>query len=447
MATKPIPSTYDSTTNLNLGQVPIGIQDPLVYDELMDIHNALETLLKGADSNILANRVIVSDSSTLAGDLLSNVEYFIDGIIDMQGESITVPSGGLHIVGYDFDTSKLISSTSSAVLFDSPVGGSGNLTIRSLAIEMSGTGAEVYNLVSVSGNEALELQEVNFNSCSSLGYIDNYRQGLEFDTGRFGGSPQLELIGAWTGGYRVSTSLVRGLDAGFTGSLFKAGTAFVMQSRFLTDFNVDLPATGNIFNFAPVNFPNPSTLELNACIITRNGVCMPEDATIHPNISAEDLSCSWVANQGVPNTYEGGTLILGSSASTSIASAGVFYLLAGFMTASDLQHFSVSFGQELINDGISPREFNVYGNFEISGTANDFISLRVRKTTSGSPITVFTTTRKIHNIGGSTDVAFFQFLVPLELDQGQHVFMEVANITAARNITSSSNNVFRVLRR
>jgi len=40
--------TYDSATDLGLGQVP-QVADPILYEELLDIHNALEALLKGND--------------------------------------------------------------------------------------------------------------------------------------------------------------------------------------------------------------------------------------------------------------------------------------------------------------------------------------------------------------------------------------------------------------
>ena len=40
--------TYDSSTDLNLGQVP-DVGDPILYRALLDIHNALENLVKGSD--------------------------------------------------------------------------------------------------------------------------------------------------------------------------------------------------------------------------------------------------------------------------------------------------------------------------------------------------------------------------------------------------------------
>jgi len=42
-------NTYNSATNLNLGQVPT-LDDPALYSDLLDIHNALEILLTSSDT-------------------------------------------------------------------------------------------------------------------------------------------------------------------------------------------------------------------------------------------------------------------------------------------------------------------------------------------------------------------------------------------------------------
>ncbi len=42
-------NTYDSQTNLSLGQIP-DVEDEVLYKELLDIHNAIESLLKGSDN-------------------------------------------------------------------------------------------------------------------------------------------------------------------------------------------------------------------------------------------------------------------------------------------------------------------------------------------------------------------------------------------------------------
>ena len=275
----------------------------------MTIRNKLLEDILSATANSgaggLVNRITVEQASDLAGPLDSTKEYFIDGIIDMGNQSIEIPAGGLNLNGYNFDISKLTSSAVGYTMFTSPIGGSGNLLGMDYAIEVTGAGSQVYDLVSVSGNEAFEFSRINYNDCSSLGVIENYRQGLESGTGRFGGQPELTLVGTWLGGFFIDTSIVRGMTDG-SYSLFKAGAGFSMDSRFRSNMNLDLPASASFFDFTPANFTNPSTLQIEGVIVTRNGVFDSTDANITPNITEAALASNWMGNNGMPNTFEGG---------------------------------------------------------------------------------------------------------------------------------------------
>ena len=141
----------------------------------------------------LDNRVIVKQASDF-GTIDSTKQYFIDGVVDMSSTTIVVPSGGIHINGYGLDTSKLISKDNSFVLFTDS-SDSGNVLINNCTIEIRGSSSSVFALTSNTGFEAAEFNIVNFDNCTSLGYLDGFRQGLEAGTGRFGGTPELDLRG------------------------------------------------------------------------------------------------------------------------------------------------------------------------------------------------------------------------------------------------------------
>lgn len=74
-------------------------------------------------------------------------------------------------------------------LFESDIGGSGDILEKDFFIEVSGTSSKVRDLTGASGFEAIESQRINYINCTSLGEINNSRQGLEEGTGRFGGTP------------------------------------------------------------------------------------------------------------------------------------------------------------------------------------------------------------------------------------------------------------------
>ena len=394
----------------------------------------------------LSNRVVVTEAADLAGILDGTKEYFIDGIVDMGSQDIEVPAGGLNLTGYNFDVSKLISSAAGYTMFTSPVGGSGNLLGKDYAIEVTGSGSKVYALVSSTGFDAFEFSRINYNDCESLGSITNYRQGLEVGTGRFGGKPELELIGAWVGGYFIDTSIVRGLTDGAY-SLFKAGAGFSMASRFRSNMNIDLPSSASFFDFTAANFVNPSTLQIEGAIVTRGGVFDATDSNITPNITEGALASNWTSNNGMPNTFEGGSIGVTTETTTTITTPAVFVDIdATLWTTADLQHFDNPSDGQLRHLGNTPREFTVIADFLIDSASGDDITLRVTKwdDSASSFVTVLDQTREVNSFQGGRDVVFFNININTTLDTNDYIKLQVANVAATNDITAESDSYFIV---
>lgn len=394
----------------------------------------------------LSNRVVVTEAADLAGTLDSTKEYFIDGIVNMGGQSVIVPVGGLNLTGYNFDVSKLISSTAGYTMFTSPVGGSGNVLGKDYAIEVTGTGSQVYNITSATGFDAFEFARINYNDCESLGTITDYRQGLEVGTGRFGGKPQLTLAGPWIGGYFIDTSIIRNLDDGAY-SLFSAGAGFVMTSRFRSNMNLDLPASASFFDFAASNFVNPSTLQIEGAIVTRNGAFDATDSNIAPNITEAELVSNWMGNNGMPNTFEGGSIGVTTEVATVISVISTFVDVAATLwTPVDLQHFENPSNGQLRHLGNTPREFTVIANFALVSTNGDDITLRIAKwdDSASSFVTVLDQTREVNNFVGGRNVAFFNVNINTTLDANDYILLQVANQTSTDNITAEADSYFIV---
>lgn len=399
----------------------------------------------GLDLNIgqLNNRVVVTSAIDLSGVLDSTKEYFLDGIIDMGNQSIEVPSGGLQLAGFSFDTSKLVSSEDNYTMFTSPVGGSGNLLGKDYAIEVTGTNSQVYDLFSVTGFEAFEFARINYNDCSSLGEIDNYRQGLETGTGRFGGTPELTLSGTWVGGFFIETSIVRSLVDGAY-SLFKAGTAFSMSSRFRSNQNIDLNSTINFFDFSPSNFPNANTVQLDGCLVSRNGIFDATDTTVIPNMDRGDIAAYWKGNTGIRNTFVGGRLTVDAESATVIAAGSTFYDLNATWGTNSLQHFTESSNGVLQHNGINPIEFNLVADLLIESTANNVLEIRWGKyddeTSSWSYFG--NQARQVNSLVGGRDVAFFNMINSVSLNQGDRIKLQVANNNGNNNATVELDSYF-----
>jgi len=406
-----------------------------IRNELLgDILSA--TLNSGAGG--LVNRVTVSQASDLSGTLDATKEYFIDGVIDMGAQQITVPVGGLNL-----------SSAAGYTMFISPVGGSGNLLGKDYGVEVTGAGSQVYDITSATGFDAFEFARINYNECSSLGVITDYRQGLEVGTGRFGGKPELTLAGTWLGGFFIDTSIVRGMEDGAY-SLFKAGAGFLMSSRFRSNMNIDLPASANFFDFSNVNFVNPSTLQIEGAIVTRGGVFDATDTNITPNITQSDIVSSWSGNNGMPNTFEGASIVVTTESVTTINTIGVYEdVLAASWTTSDLQHFDNPAGNQLRHLGNTPREYKVVADFLMDSTQNNVLTLRVSKwdSSASSFSVVLDQSRQVNSLVGGRDVAFFGININTTLDQNDYIKLEVANQSSTANVTAEIDSYYVVEQR
>ena len=94
-----------------------------------------------------SSAIVVKQASDLSG-LLSNVVYFIDGIIDMGSQSIERSCSWPVIDRIYVRRIPAHIVCGSLHHFTSPVGGSGNLLGKDLAFETSGSGSQVFDLVS-----------------------------------------------------------------------------------------------------------------------------------------------------------------------------------------------------------------------------------------------------------------------------------------------------------
>jgi hypothetical protein len=422
--------------------------------ELKDSLKEIFFLEDSSSATTLQERVIVNQSnftSTLGGTIDSTKEYFLDGKIDTGITSIVIPSTGLSLSGYNFEVSGLFSSEDNYTMFVSDVGGSGNFIGKDYDIKVDGTSSKVYDLTDATGFNAFEFARVNYSDCSSLGEITDYRQGLENGTGRFGGSPSLSLSGTWLGGYRTTTSITRNMSDVTTEPLFKAGTNFTMNSRFLTDMNCDLGDLQAFLDFAPSNFPNSSTLQLQEMIMTRGGVLNPEDTNITPNISEADLSSYWKDNVGLNNTYVGASSSVISEELTTIGAGSTWYDLEGIFLTTGAEHFTGNADGELTHDGISPREFEFTASLTIEGTSNNELSIRFMKyddvTSSFTPLDYTITTRPVNSLVGGRDVAFFNVVYGGTLDQNDYLKLQVRNNSGNNNVTLESGGFFRIQER
>lgn len=379
----------------------------------------------------------------------STKQYFITKQIDMTGYSIEVPAGGLSISGYNNRISGLYTTDENRTMFTSPVGGSGDLFIDRVRLSTSSaTGSKIYDLVGATGFEALETTYVNYEYCTSRGEINNYRQGLEEGIALFYDQPTLTLSGTWLGGYVIKTSITRFLDSDMTEPLYKAGSGFVMNSRFAVQMNLDLPINASLADFTPANFTAPSLVEVKDSIFTRDGNFISGDGGYFPNLDPDDLACKWTDNNGLRSTIEGGYNEITTPALTSIPATNTYYDIAGTFTASKLDHFSSPVNGVLQNDANNPIEFNLTAHFSLEGNPNDVLmvkGLRYNSTTAQWE-DEFTQETTIDSSAGVRDVARIDISRTVILERGDQFKLQVANSTGTTGVTAETGSYYQLVR-
>jgi hypothetical protein len=243
--------------------------------------------------------VLVQDKSQLLGTLLSDVVYVLDGTFTLlAGESVEIPAGGLTLTGYGFDVSALSKDVVGEKIFTSPVGGSGNFITGMIQFN-SGQG-EVFDLTDSDGNHAIELNDVNFIGCASLGRLNGYRQLTGSTCGIYGCSDGIQISGSWSGFKLVNTNC---FGFGATGTLFKKDTDTTFSNRMYLEINVDLQAGAVLSDFDETNFAEDELFQINSTIAKVNGVIDDVNAvTLIPNIEANNPKSLWRSNSGLPDT-------------------------------------------------------------------------------------------------------------------------------------------------
>jgi len=386
-------------------------------------------------------QVVVRQASDFDQPLKDGFNYFLDGVIDLTGSGVSlqlVNDGVSSISGYDFRTSGLICDDDNYTLFENDSSTSGTLIISNFYIEIDGANSKVYDIEGDNGTEELWSSFILYKNCSSLGTIKGFKQAVEQDTDREGGTPQLILDGTWSRGYFIDVSVARQLIDG-NYFLYKAGPTFSMSSRFRSNQNLDLNSNIGFFDFSASNFTADNLVQLRDCIITRNGVSSPVDSTIIPNIGPADSQTSFINNTGIRNTHAGGKITVSSASTTTINSGSTFVPLEGIFTSSGLQHFdTTNQNKRLRNISTDPVEFSVYAYFQLESTANNVLALRLKKVNPSTGFTfVFVTqTAQVTSSVGNRDVATFSIQGNVLLEKNSYITIEVANNNGNNNITA-----------
>lgn len=395
------------------------------------------------------NSIVVVRSASDFGVIDSAKTYYIDGQIDMGSTSISVPAGGITFGGFGFNISKLYSSENSYTMLTGATAGDVFVAGQGLTFEVTGTGSSVVGLTNGSGNSAVEFNFTNFENCTSIGYLDGYRQLLMRNVGLFGTADGLDMRNNWSGGARINDFIVRGF--GSSGTIFKSGTGLSIGGRFSMEANIDLPSgTSSVADFAPGDFVQDGSFQIQNSFITRNGVIDVEDANYFPNTNEGDVESSWLGNTGIPNTVIGGVWECTAESTTSISAASTYYKIAGTTTAANLDHMDQSGNNELRLITDQPQDIAVTGSIKIEQNAGfgDEITIltRVYRDASATYDDYRSVQAAIPNLTALDNVATITLIDRVTMDLNDRVELWISNESGTGDMTMKEGSFLQLRR-
>lgn len=320
------------------------------------------------------NKIMVQEASDIAWVTLDSTKlYIIDWIIDIWSLSILVPEWWLQIWWLWFNISKITSSEDNHTMFivDSNWTYSWDLLVSDCAISCTWTNSEVFNLENNENSWAIEFNIVNFESCTSLWSISNYRQMLMNWCGFIFCNNWLELIWLRTGA-RITTSIIIWGFANAT--VFKAGLWLVFSWTVYSDINAtSLPSTSVLFDFSDSNFTIDRWFQLQ-------WVRVNNSADYVPNIIGSNVKTYFKNNTNIKNTFVWSRYTITASSVTTITAVNTPTKVAWTTTYIDEQHFlSTWINNRLKYISTQNTEFKCLANISISWWNNNQVEVWFRR--------------------------------------------------------------------
>lgn len=356
--------------------------------------------------------------------LIDATEFILTKPINVPGSGV---NGGLTFfgLGNNFTT---ISISVAQPMFT----GGGNLFLNDMIVSANTVGSSVFAMTSATAFEAVELINVNFQFCESLGYLDGFRQGLIINGFLFGDKQGLEFRGTWSGGYRVDAS--RFIFTPTIGSyMFKSAIGHSFGSRFVTNANSTIGSGSIGHDFREDTFVNDAEFQVIDAQFDGNG-------TYINGITASSIKSLWRDNRGVDDTFQGCVYRNTTDTVTNIQGVSNYAELAIVNSViEDVWHGSQSasffHARYLSSLAINVRVEIVLA---LSSGANNEIEIEIRKYDSAN--TTFTSLEnfKLTANGGSLGDRVQPITLPTftRLEQDERIRIFVRNNSQNRDIST-----------
>lgn len=303
----------------------------------------------------------------------SDVLYVVDGSVDMGSTTIDLTNTDLNISGANGarEVAKLFSTEDNHTMFTGNP--AGNVYMTEMSLCTTGTNSKLFDLTN-GGNASFEFQNMNFggfgvgDGVTSMGEVNNYRQGFMSGCGFYFVNDGLTLSGAWSG-FVVQDSNVINPTTAMT--LLKEGTSLTFSGSVRSNINfLSVNSASVLADFQEANFLNKGAFSLNNVRTTATNAI--------PNIASSSDYVRFRNCDGIKDTYIGGQWSITSQATTTITSANTPVKVAGTTTYVDMQWFEAVGNNTYRYTGTQTIEVECKGVVSMTGGNNDQASIFFR---------------------------------------------------------------------
>lgn len=400
------------------------------------------------DLFIASSSKIVTQASDLSGTLDSTIAYFIDGVIAMGSQTITVPSGGLTIHGLGPNISCLSTSQTAYTMFIDG-GTAGPVHLEGLEIKCTGATSKIFDLNNSGGGGTFAMIDCDLTNAVEVGYIDAYGDMNIEDCEWTGCSNGMTLYGTWSGGVRIENLEVENFGASGTvflgDSSLVAGVTLVIGSRFISNATMTLPSGAVGYNFSAANFTNDGAYEL------LNGEYKGSSTTVTATTARTSVKSNWRGNIGLENTYVGSRwqIASGDEAATTCSVSDTYYKVAGTTTYADEQWFSNTTDNAFVYDSSNTIEAIIQGNLAVTAGNNETVQFVVRHYDASAAAygANLYETSTLLMVASGTDPQHTNVLAFAELDAGDRIELWVKNVAHTTAVTVKDYSVLAISQR
>jgi len=384
------------------------------------------------DAASVVNVSSISDFPTPVADkitLASDVVYHIHGAVDLGVNTLVVPTTGASIAALNGarDVSSLISSEDSYTMFESPSGSySGNVVLGDLTITVSGVGSKVFDLDNDENSNALDIVNLNFISCTSLGNLDNYRQLFFDNIGFIFISDGLTFNGTWSGGLTATNSIAIGFPAA---TLFKEGTSLTFGGSVKSNINFLSVDAASVF----MDFDEANILSDQGLLLTSFRT-IADDAM--PNLPSSNVKVKYLDCVGLKDTYVGGEYTISTSATTTISTVDTLVKMAGTTTYSDMQWFTQSTDNAFVYNSNQSIDIKVDGSLSFTGGNGDEMGVQIRQWDDSASAYVNIGPRYVQTFNGAGKVSSLAFMARTTIDENDRIEIWIENQSDTSDITA-----------